>query len=101
MSPKPEIRWKTLDDLESSLREFQRIYADAPPRRSELRAIVIKAKDRARFASHNPKAEAGKRAQKEEMVRWMLVWLDDPSIFGDWVTLRRLQLTSPCAIDSI
>ena len=97
MNAPPRILWKTLDELEASLREFQRMYAaseDAPVLRLELRDIVIKAKDRARFAARNPKVSAEKRAAKHEMVQWMLVWLDDPSMFGDWVTLRRDQLAS-------
>ena len=92
MDPTLQIRWKTLDELEASLRDFERRYAEAPVQRRALRDAVIKAKDRARFASRNPKVAAEKRAVKEEMVQWMLVWLDDPSMFGDWVTLRRGQL---------
>ena len=88
----PHIHWKTLDELETSLREFQRLYAEEPARRRELRDAVIRAKDRARFASRNPKVSPEKRAAKEEMVRWMLVWLDDPAIFEDWAALRRAQL---------
>jgi len=92
MAPSPRIEWKTLDELEASLRELQRIYAAEPARRRELRDIVIRTKDRARFASRNPKASAEKRDLKAEMVQWMLVWLDDPAIFGDWAALRRQQL---------
>jgi hypothetical protein len=89
MQPAPQIHWKTLDELETCLRSFQQMYADQPVLRRSLREVVIKAKDRARFASRNPKAAPEKRALKEEMVQWMLVWLDDPSMFADWVTLRR------------
>ena len=92
MEPAPHIHWKTLDDLEASLLEFQRMYEEDPARQRLLREAVIQAKDRARYASRNPKVSAEKRAAKEEMVRWMLVWLDDPSMFADWVTLRRGQL---------
>lgn len=89
MAPAPKIVWKTLDELEASLREFaERYAADATSRRA-LRDAVIHAKDRARFASRNPKAAPEKRAVKEEMLRWMLVWLDDPAMFEDWVRLRR------------
>ena len=89
MDEAPHVKWKTLDELDSSLRDFQRMYEQYPPRRRELRDLVIKAKDRARFASRNPKVSSPKRAEKEEMVQWMLVWLDDPAMFADWVTLRR------------
>lgn len=86
------VHWKTLDELESSLNECRRLYEEEPARRRELRDAVILAKDRARFASHNPKIAAEKRAEKEEMVRWMLVWLDDPAMFTEWVRLRRVAL---------
>jgi predicted aminopeptidase len=92
MQAAPQVQWKTLDDLEVSLREFQRRYAEERSVRRELRDVVIRTKDRARFASRNPKVSEEKRAAKEEMVQWMLVWLDDPAIFGDWVTLRRAKL---------
>jgi len=92
MAPTPHLSWKTLDELEASLREFQRMYAEEPLRRRALRDVVIRTKDRARHASRNPKVSPEKRAEKEEMVQWMLVWLDDPSLCGDWVTLRREQL---------
>ena len=92
MEPAPRVLWKTLDDLENSLRELQIIYTEQPARRRELRDIVIRTKDRARFASRNPKISPEKRAAKEEMVQWMLVWLDDPAMFADWVTLRRARL---------
>ena len=92
MEATPHIHWKNLDQLEASLREFQRLYAEEPARRRELRDTVIRTKDRARFASRNSKVSPEKRAAKEEMVHWMLVWLDNPAMFEDWVTLRRSQL---------
>ena len=90
--PHARVEWKTFEQLEVSLRELQRVYAESPARRRELREAVIRAKDRARFASRNAKVSAAKRAEKDEMVRWMLVWLDDPAMFGEWVILRRKQL---------
>lgn len=95
MDELPRVQWKTLDELEASLGEFQRMYAEYPAQQRELRRIVIKTKDRARFASRNLKVSPEKRAAKEEMVRWMLVWLDDPSMFADWVALRRRRISPP------
>lgn len=89
MEAKPRVQWKSFDQLEASLCEFQRLYADCPDLRRELRDIVIRTKDRARYASRNPKVAAEKRAIKVEMVEWMLVWLGDPAMFEDWVRLRR------------
>ena len=92
MAPAPQLRTKTLDELEASLREFQALYDAEPGRRRVLRDIVIRTKDRVRFAARNPKAAPEKRAVKEEMLQWLLVWLDSPAIFGDWVALRRSQI---------
>ncbi|MDQ2899816.1 MAG: hypothetical protein M3Y07_08450 [Acidobacteriota bacterium] len=86
------IRQKSLDELETSLLEMRRVYAAAPGLAAACRKIVIQAKDRARFAARNPKAAACKRAVKEEMLRWMLVWLEDPSMFEPWVRLRKKRL---------
>jgi hypothetical protein len=92
MHPSPRVQSKTFDELEASLRELQRLYAEQPVRRRELRDLVIRAKDRARFASRNSKAAPEKRAVKREMVQWMLVWLDDPAMFADWIAMRRPRL---------
>lgn len=86
------IRQHTLDELETSLLDMRRVYASRPELSAICREIVIQAKDRARFAARNPKAAALKRAMKEEMLRWMLVWLEDPSMFEPWVRLRKKQL---------
>jgi hypothetical protein len=94
MEAKLRVQWKSFDQLEASLCDFQRRYADCPDRRRELRDIVIRTKDRARYASRNPKVAAEKREAKAEMVEWMLVWLGDPAIFEDWVRLRRQATVS-------
>jgi hypothetical protein len=80
------VRQGTLDELESSLLalldEFERGDAN---RRSAVRRLVITAKDHARWA---------KRAEKEEMILWLLTWLENPPVFRDWVRLRRVRLIS-------
>ncbi|HEY3835372.1 MAG TPA: hypothetical protein VGL72_02320 [Bryobacteraceae bacterium] len=99
MEPAPRIQWKTLEQLEASLLELGKAYAEQPGLRRQLREMVIRTKDRARFASKNPKVAEEKRALKQEMVQWMLVWLDDPSIFAGWAELRRTQLGRAAAED--
>lgn len=84
----------SLDALAQSLCELSECYQRDGTQRAECRATVIAAKDRARFASRNRKAEPAKRQRKEEMVNWMLVWLDDPGMFPAWVELRKRQLES-------
>ena len=55
------------------------------------RGIVIVAKDHAKLAERNERVAAAKRADKREMVEWMLTWLENPGIFGLWMELRRTR----------
>ncbi|MGB9456008.1 MAG: hypothetical protein WCB12_08200 [Bryobacteraceae bacterium] len=91
------IRQHTFEELEGSLREILEVYLGAQAagdreRARYARRQVIAAKDRAKFASRNPRIGPEKRAQKEEMAQWMLVWLENPEVFPAWVEARkRLQ----------
>jgi hypothetical protein len=85
------VRAKSFEELEESLSAMTELYARDPAAGKICRSLVISAKDRARFASRNPKVDEAKRAAKEEMVRWMLVWLYDPAMFPAWSRLRRAQ----------
>lgn len=63
-------------------------------RQKRVRRLVIAAKDHARLVTRNASTEEAKRAQKEEMILWMLTWLDNPSVFETWVTLRKPRITA-------
>jgi hypothetical protein len=84
------IRQHTLDELEASLRSMLEVYREAISREDRERARycrrqVIAAKDRAKFL-------AKVKPEKEEMVQWMLVWLENPEVFPAWVEARKKQL---------
>jgi len=89
------IRQHTFDELEQSLGEMLTVYRDAAAagnrdRARYCRRQVIGAKDRARFLSRDPRTPPERKAQKEEMVQWMLVWLENPEVFPAWVAARKL-----------
>jgi hypothetical protein len=91
------VRQSGLDELEASLGELRAVYADAlrtgaRDRARYCRRLVISAKDHARFAARNRRTSPARRAGKEEMVEWMLVWLGDPEMFPEWARLRRRRL---------
>jgi hypothetical protein len=58
------------------------------PRKRLIRSIVLEAKEHATLAAKNPKTHPEKRAEKTEMVSWLLTWLENPPLFPDWVELR-------------
>jgi len=80
------VRQGSFDELEASLLRFQDEYERGDPaRRAAVRRVVITSKEHARLAARNPE----KRTEKEEMILWMLTWLENPPLFADWVRLRR------------
>lgn len=92
--PYAGIRQQSFADLETDLREMLAIYADAMRTGDRqgaryCRRQVIAAKDRARFLARNPKTSPEKKARKEEMAQWMLVWLENPAVFPAWVEIRK------------
>lgn len=91
------VRQKTFDELERSLLELEEAYTRASEtgdraRTQQCRNAVIQAKDHARLAARSPKTSPEKKAQKEEMVQWLLVWLENPGIFPAWVKLRKVKM---------
>ncbi|HWQ54519.1 MAG TPA: hypothetical protein VN442_12615 [Bryobacteraceae bacterium] len=93
------VRQKSFEELEQSLLELRQVYGEAlaagrKERARYCRRQVISAKDHARFAARNPRTSPAKRAQKEEMVEWMLVWLGDPEMFPAWVRIRKQRLAA-------
>ncbi|HEX3748676.1 MAG TPA: hypothetical protein VHW09_32335 [Bryobacteraceae bacterium] len=88
------IRQHTLDELEHSLLEMGTKYEEAVAagdreRARYCRRQVIGAKDRAKFLARTERMPAEKRALKEEMAEWMLVWLGSPEVFPAWVAARK------------
>lgn len=61
-------------------------------RAAACRRLVIEAKDHARLVIHNPRVGPGKKAEKREMLLWMMTWLENPGVFADWLRLRKQVL---------
>ncbi|HVN05313.1 MAG TPA: hypothetical protein VMT86_12890 [Bryobacteraceae bacterium] len=95
--PYAGIRQHSFAGLESDLRAMLEVYIEAARAGDRVRARycrrqVIAAKDRAHFVARSPKTPPGKRAQKEEMAQWILVWLENPEVFPAWVDVRKRLL---------
>ena len=92
--PYAGIRHHTFEELEQSLREMLPVYTDAlaagdRQRARYCRRQVIGAKDRARFLARDRRTPPERKARKEEMAQWMLVWLENPEVFPAWVEARK------------
>jgi hypothetical protein len=85
------VRQGSLNDLEDSLLALMGEYAACDlHRRQQVRALVITAKDHARFALSRATDES-LRALKQETLLWLTTWLENPLVFANWVALRREQ----------
>ncbi len=90
LSPLVEgVRQEDFAALERTLLALLEIYGSDPARARACRRAVITAKDHAKWVLRNPRAAPEKREQKEEMVLWMLTWLENPPVFPSWLALRR------------
>jgi hypothetical protein len=86
------VRQENFEQLQRTLEALEREYIDAQSRGDaerarDIRRLVITAKDHARLASRSARDDL-RRKEKEEMVEWMLVWLQNPAIFTQWARLR-------------
>ena len=75
---------KRLDNLR---RQFQRKKDREGLRR--VHETVLKGKQRAQMIARNQKVAERKRAEKAEIAEWFTVWLNQPEIFDDWLSLRQ------------
>jgi hypothetical protein len=82
------VRQDTFESLERTLLQLETQYSagDREIKRA-CRALVIRAKDHARFA-------LPKKPEKQEMILWMITWLENPSAFPIWLDLRKRELHS-------
>lgn len=67
----------------------QALAAGNPSRAQACRRLVILAKDHARLVLRNPGTNPDKKAQKQEMLLWMMTWLETPAVFPAWLRLRK------------
>lgn len=88
------VRQHTLEELETSLCDIAKVYAERADLRDFCRKEVIRAKDRARIISKSSKTAPEKRTLKAGMVEWMLVWLSDPALFPVWSKIRRQRVST-------
>jgi hypothetical protein len=78
---------KTLQTLENLCRK----YRDASDKKGMeyCRRIAGLGRYRAELISRNRKVSLQKRLQKQEIAEWFRIWLETPSIFRDWLVMRK------------
>lgn len=88
------VRQDDFASLERTLLALAQCYQQAAEagdtaRQKQCRQAAIAAKDHARLVQRNPATGEEKRAQKQEVILWLLTWLENPGVFETWVALRK------------
>lgn len=88
----PMVEGVRVDSFEGLERTLVALAGEYTARPREVRRLVIEAKDHAKLAAARGQ-DPEVKAQREEMVRWMLVWLENPPVFEVWARLRAARIT--------
>ena len=88
------VHFADADQAAASLLDMQREYEEArnggnAERARDVRRAVRKSKDRLRLLLGRRSLSADKRREKQELLKWFLVWLENPEVFVRWIELRR------------
>jgi hypothetical protein len=55
----------------------------------EARRLAVLGRQLAELLSNDPKLDKLQRAEQAEIAEWLKVWIQTPSLFEDWLELRR------------
>lgn len=87
------LKFSTFEEAAASIRRLDNLRRQFNRKgdREGLRRVqetVLKGKQRAQMIARNQSVNERKRAEKTEMAEWFTVWLNQPEIFEDWLSLR-------------
>ena len=85
------VNQESLDHLERTLLALAGEYESG---RREARRMVIEAKERLRWSEARA-TDPERRADKSEMLLWVMTWLENPAAFPVWVRLRKRTRFAP------
>jgi hypothetical protein len=88
------LHFATLEEAEMCLvrlDELRHKFHSEGRRAAENRVLEVArlGRRRAEMIARNPRVDAQKRAEKEEIVQWFRVWLQTPEAFFDWLEVRK------------
>ena len=89
-----EFDFSTLEAAATSLRKIDELRAEAETEPNDqnvkqLRELVIQAGKEARLIARSTIVPEQKRAAAKEISEWVRIWLQQPALFDDWLSLRQ------------
>jgi hypothetical protein len=88
------LHFATLEEAEICLMrldELWRKFRSEGERAAAERVLEVArlGRRRAEMIARNPRVDAYKRDQKQEILEWFRIWLETPDTFFDWLDLRK------------
>jgi hypothetical protein len=87
----PEVQGVlTLTQAEEWIGELEKLRIPEDPAEAQrLRSMAIEARERAKRHARRTTLSQRQRAEQNEISEWLGVWIKTPSLFADWLELRR------------
>jgi len=92
--PLEELDFSTLEAAATSIKQIDelRMEAETEPNNhsvKQLRDLVIQAGKEARLIARSTIVPERERAAAKEICEWVRIWLQQPALFDDWLSLRQ------------
>jgi hypothetical protein len=78
---------RTIENLQKLCRKYEK--ASDKKGIEYCRKIGLLGRRRAELISRNKRVGLQKRLQKREIAEWFRVWLETPTLFSDWLLMRK------------
>ena len=94
------VKFAVPTEAAQSLADMQHEYETAKAagnrgRCEDCRRAVRQGKERLKKLLSRRGLSPEKRDEKDELLRWFLVWLESPSLFSDWLSARTRRVEGP------
>lgn len=91
-----QLDFSGLQAAAASLRKIDDLRKEAEaesnqPGLQQLREVIMQASQEARLLARSKIVAAADRAVAKEIAEWIRIWLQQPDLFEDWLSLRQLS----------
>ena len=88
------LAFSNFTEAEKTIRNLQKLYGKYEKASDKkgiecCRKIALLGRQRAEFISRNKRVSLRKRLQKREIAEWFRIWLEIPTLFDDWLMMRK------------
>lgn len=89
-----DLSFSTLEQASDSIKKLESLrkeFEDHSDRQSlqRLRSAVLRHKEDCLLLARSKAMEEGEQTGARETARWLTVWLQQPEVFADWLSLRK------------